>query len=181
MLDRLVALRQVCDFINLHTLIACAFDDVMEGDQDSVWLGIALRSGNLFVNHDTAHPGDLLHEAGHLVTIPKVLRTKACGDLNRLAVYIEENEIEVPDYTGNDRCATYWGFMAARAMGLDDFLPFEKGYREEGKALYLCCLAGIGTSMGSEFSVAAYYAGLIDSKGKDQPKIWDCLQVEQVV
>jgi hypothetical protein len=62
---------KVIDFIQRNTLIPCAIDNDIEGYHDlCFWDGIKTTNGTLTVNPDVAHPGDLLHEAGHLAILP---------------------------------------------------------------------------------------------------------------
>jgi hypothetical protein len=71
----------IVDFIQKNTLIPCNIDNDIEGYHDlCFWDGIKTTNGTLTVNPDVAHPGDLLHEAGHLAILPVAVRTSLSGD-----------------------------------------------------------------------------------------------------
>ncbi|MGG6263254.1 hypothetical protein ACQ4M3_39655 [Leptolyngbya sp. AN03gr2] len=176
------------NFIQQYTRIAVESDyKLPANDEFSMWAGIRLLQGRLTVNPTIAHAGDLLHEAGHLVTMPLELRCLATGELGtdedfNEAQYDQKAETFSDNpasfYRGDDDAATYWAFAACRKIGLPDQLPFEKGYPENEWMDYLfACRSGIGSSMGSRFSVQLFYAGLLKNKGDEFPFIWDILNL----
>lgn len=150
-----------------------------------MWEGIKLFEGELTVNPNIAHAGDLLHEAGHLVTMPLELRQVAIGELGLYeafneAVYNQKAELFSDNpaafHRSDDDAATYWAFAACRKLGLSEELPFEKGYADsEWRSYLLSCQMGIGTSLGGRFSVQLFYAGLLKQKGDEFPFTWDIL------
>ncbi|MCT7655492.1 hypothetical protein MBH78_14175 [Oceanimonas sp. NS1] len=97
---------------------------VHEGEVIAGFLpGIAIRGGGLVV--DTArlsHPGDLLHEAGHLAVIAPAQRLQADGD--------------VSSDGGEEMAAIAWSYAAAESLSLPlEVLFHEQGYR--GQAAWL--------------------------------------------
>lgn len=172
------------EFIQQHTAIPIHIDpNLPANDEFSMWAGIQLYKGSLTVNPNIAHTGDLLHEAGHLATMPLELRLLATGELGEYEDFNEAqfnlkaqtfSENPASFYRGDDDAATYWAFAACRKMSLPDRLPFEKGYDEYEWEDYLtACRLGIGTNMGSRFSVQLFYAGLLKNKGDEFPFKWD--------
>jgi hypothetical protein len=138
--------------------------------------GVGAESGVVLVNPLIANVGDFLHEAGHIATMPESLRPMANGDFCNEGIhlkcfqYAEENGLAA--CPGDDDAATYWAFCACRAAGLDDRIPFLRGYQEEGYELWQTCCLGVGFNMGSRFSVPFYYLRMIEKKGSDQPLKW---------
>jgi hypothetical protein len=84
--------------------------------------GIAVRRGGLVVDEPRlAHPGDLLHEAGHLAVADPDLR----AELD-----------DVGDDPAEEMAALAWSYAAARHLGLDAAVVFHAhGYRGGGAAL----------------------------------------------
>jgi hypothetical protein len=84
--------------------------------------GIAVRRGVIVVDEARlAHPGDLLHEAGHLAVADPDLRAKLD---------------DVGDDPGEEMAALAWSYAAALRLGIDPFVVFHPhGYRSGGAAL----------------------------------------------
>ena len=84
--------------------------------------GLGVRRGGLVVDAARlAHPGDLLHEAGHL----------AVCDPARLTTLDD-----VGDEPGEEMAALAWSYAAARHLGLDAAVVFHAdGYKGGGDAL----------------------------------------------
>jgi len=80
---------------------------------ESLLPGIAVREGALVVDQTRlTHPGDLLHEAGHLAVCDPALR----GNL-----------ADVSDDGGEEMAAIAWSYAAARHLGLDPSVVFHPG------------------------------------------------------
>ena len=89
---------------------------------DTFLPAMAIRDGALVVDlARLTHPGDLLHEAGHIaVTDPAARPT--LGDVT-------------PD-GGEEMAAIAWSYAAARAIGIDPRIVFhDHGYRDGGAHL----------------------------------------------
>ncbi|WP_338696496.1 hypothetical protein V5279_08815 [Bradyrhizobium sp. 26S5] len=84
--------------------------------------GLRISGGVIFVDEEKlAHPGDLLHEAGHLaVTDPSMRNTP---------------ELATPS-EGDEIAAIAWSYAAAKHLDIDPAIVFhEHGYRGSSKAL----------------------------------------------
>lgn len=91
--------------------------------------GILIDQGGLaFDRARLAHPGDLLHEAGHIAVTPPSQRAALSGNLNSS----QADEI----------AAQAWSYAAALHIGLDPAVVFHpSGYRDSSEAL-LAAFAG---------------------------------------
>jgi hypothetical protein len=102
---------------------------------DSFLPGVALDRGGLLVDERRlAHPGDLLHEAGHLAAAPAWARPSLSGT------------IDVPDLdTSNlEWAAIPWSYAAALAIGIDPTVVFHGGgYRGHSPGLLATFAAGV--------------------------------------
>jgi hypothetical protein len=81
-----------------------------------------------------AHPGDLLHEAGHIAMTPAALRVQLSGT------------IDVPglDMTQLEYAAVAWSYAAAVAAGVDPSEVFHAdGYRGQSAGLLATFAAGV--------------------------------------
>ena len=92
-------------------------------DEPTFLPGVALRQGVIVYDPGRLlHPGDLLHEAGHIAVTEPGGRGALNGDAE--------------DDPGEEMAAIAWSFAAARALGLDPRLVFhDHGYRGEGAAI----------------------------------------------
>lgn len=121
---------------------------------DGVWLD----KGTLFV-HSSAHPGNILHEAGHLATVPRRLFPfleprdfigKAMQQAITECLDLPECQME-PDHPlvhailqMSDPEATAWSYAAAVELGVDPTSPFmrpelpanQQPYDGEGEMIY---------------------------------------------
>ena len=77
--------------------------------------GLAIRDGVIFVDEARlAHPGDMLHEAGHLAVIEPAVRHLP----------------ELVSTDGDEIAAQAWSWAAIRHLGLDPAIVFHAdGYR----------------------------------------------------
>jgi hypothetical protein len=92
-------------------------------DEPTVLPGMVVRSGGLVIDEaHLLHPGDLLHEAGHLAVLPRADRARADGGLSRDG--------------GNEMAAIAWSYAAALHIGLAPEVVFHAdGYRDGSDAL----------------------------------------------
>jgi hypothetical protein len=95
--------------------------------------GIWLEDGELIYDPCEAHPGDMLHEAGHLAVLPADARLAAQGDAD-----------EVSGFHDNDSEAIAWSYAAALACGVDPWLVFESGFtsREDAEEAFRLLRSG---------------------------------------
>lgn len=166
-------IEQCIQFIQEKTLIPCSIDrSIQKGHPCAMWNGIALIQGSLYVNPDIAHAGDLLHEAGHVVTVPLVLRKFVTGELGSDLSLMEKfyelgAKFDPPRSFTCDDTATYWGICALQSMGLGIRKMFENGYttefRGEERDREIEDYVLISSQSRSRFSVSAHYCGLLDS------------------
>jgi hypothetical protein len=92
--------------------------------------GITVINGTLFIDEKRLiHPGDILHEAGHLAVVPAAIRMKLCQDFG-------------PD-PGQEMMAIAWSYAAAVHLGLDQAVVFHQdGYRGESEGIIRNFAAG---------------------------------------
>ena len=113
------ALPVIVDFIRSLGI------EVRTGSLDSPGFlpGILIRDGALVYDPEVAfHPGDLLHEAGHLALLEPVKRQRASGDLVQ----------QFPEEEGSELAVILWTFLACRHLDLSPAVVFhEEGYRGE--------------------------------------------------
>jgi hypothetical protein len=85
--------------------------------------GIQIRHGGIVYDAEQLrHPGDLLHEAGHLAIVPPE---------KRAAMHIDAGKSAAEEMT-----AIAWSYAAAMHLGLEAAIVFhEDGYRGGGAAL----------------------------------------------
>jgi hypothetical protein len=83
--------------------------------------GLAIRDGVIFVDEARlAHPGDMLHEAGHLAVIDASVRHLP----------------ELVSTDGDEIAAQAWSYAAIRHLGLDPAIVFhDGGYRGGAETL----------------------------------------------
>lgn len=113
---------------------------VEAGDAAAGFLpGILVAEGELLVDEGRlTHPGDLLHEAGHIAVAPPELRPRLGG------------AISIPglDMTALEHAAVPWSYAAALAIGIDPAEVFHSGgYR--GRSAGLLRTYGFGVYPGA--------------------------------
>lgn len=100
--------------------------------------GIELRGGRVRVDPDRLlHPGDLLHEAGHLAVLPPHLRVSfGDGDDEGPAAPAEMGKLEIQ--------AIAWSYAALVHLGLDPAVLFhDGGYRGHSPGLLRSFALGV--------------------------------------
>jgi hypothetical protein len=85
--------------------------------------GLKLRSGTLIVDEEKLlYPGDILHEAGHLATMPPEVRATMNDNL-------ESNDL----HNGGEMMAIAWSYAASMHLKLDPYIVFHnEGYKGGG-------------------------------------------------
>ena len=108
--------EMIVDFLR-SVEIPCAYGRV----EASVVPGVSIAAGGLAIDIERLeHPGDLLHEAGHLAMVPPERRPT-----------IEQADLEANQ--GDEIGAELWSFLAATALGLPPELVFhDDGYQGSG-------------------------------------------------
>jgi hypothetical protein len=129
--------------------------------------GIAVESGQLVIDHKKlAHPGDLLHEAGHLAIMPPSARPALDGDLMSDG--------------GEEMAAIAWSYAAAVHLGLDPSVVFhEEGYKGGAASLIenFESGAGMGVPLLEWFGTTRYQRD--DLAGPKYPKMHQWLRTEE--
>jgi len=82
--------------------------------------GILIHNGELQIDADKLrHPGDLLHEAGHIAITPKANRINLSGDVHQCG-----------HGGGEEMAAIAWSWMALKKIGLEPEVLFHsEGYK----------------------------------------------------
>ena len=98
--------------------------------------GIHIVAGELVVDEARlTYPGDLLHEAGHVVVRPKDARESIHGD--------------VGGHGGEEMAAMAWSYAASVQLGIDPAIVFHSGGYKGGSNMVLDCFAaGVEPLMG---------------------------------
>lgn len=129
--------EKVCSFLRSIGLTVNRFPHEVD---NGFIARIKVVDGRLNVYKDV-FPGDILHEAGHLCTMPSRFRPLAKGSLmeafKAMSAYMDENfgglltYPEDPVYRGALQCsdpeATAWQYAAAQHIGLPDDWLFPRG------------------------------------------------------
>lgn len=103
--------------------------------------GIRIEAGGLVVDVENVFPGDVLHEAGHLATIPEAFRPEANGTLGavsrNMTRYLDAHPEGLACWPEDPLCrailqcgdteATAWQYAAAQHIGLPDAWLFPPG------------------------------------------------------
>lgn len=96
------------------------FDSINE---ETVLPGLKIRAGTLVVDMDRLlYPGDILHEAGHLATLPAVVRSSMNDRL-------EANDL----HQSGEIMAFAWSYAASLHLNIDPHIVFHgNGYQGNG-------------------------------------------------
>lgn len=146
-----------------------------------VWI----KNGIVYYDKWT-HPGNLLHDLGHIAITPGWLRPHLSGDLAweqspKLIDLVEsicDSGAEIGStksqnwfslINGDEQAAIAWSFVAAQAAGVDDFLPFEVGFDNHesstGEELYESLSISAASNGCYHAGIASlYHAGMLKSK-----------------
>lgn len=95
------------------------------GDVQNVFLpGLRIENGTIIIDSEKEfYPGDLLHEAGHIATVP-------AADRHLLS---NENIATRKDYAAEEMMSIAWSYAACCHLQLDPFVVFhDKGYKNGG-------------------------------------------------
>jgi hypothetical protein len=167
------------DFIHSHTQVVCHIDNTVDSeDVFAMWPGISLRQGVIHLNPNITHLGDFLHEVGHIITVPKMLRNHMSGDLesndayqaavfNYFSADLSQHQYHISD----DDAATFWAYKACQTLEFDTRLPFERGYNGDGLLYHRLLKTALESHQTNRFIKNAMYAGISNQSGTI--KTWD--------
>ncbi|MBY0572699.1 MAG: hypothetical protein K2P84_03370 [Undibacterium sp.] len=100
--------------------------EVKEGpvESDTFLPGLEINRGVLIYDRNTLlHPGDILHEAGHIAVTVASQRSLLLGNVMD----------EQPDKAGEEMAAMLWSYAACIELGIAPEIVFHKdGYKGEG-------------------------------------------------
>ena len=124
--------------------IPVTIEPVAEG---SFLPGVTVRYGTLVFDPDNLpHPGDLLHEAGHIAVTDPDVRGKIA---------------EVSENGGEEMAAITWSYAAALELGIDPAVVFHpEGYRGDSKTI----LGNFGKGQYFGVSLLDYYGMTAEAK-----------------
>ncbi|QHS59398.1 hypothetical protein [Chitinophaga agri] len=89
--------------------------------EESFLPGLLIENGNIVIDKDSLqHPGDILHEAGHIAVVPSVDRPRLTA----------ETIIKRKDREAEEVMAIAWSYAACMHLGIDPAYVFHiDGYR----------------------------------------------------
>ena len=108
-------------------LISIGIDVIRRPATDSPFLpGLELENGKIIIDPDKLlYPGDILHEAGHLATMPRDVREATSG-------WLPDNDAN----RGGEIMALAWSYAAALHLGIDPAIVFHPaGYKGESETI----------------------------------------------
>lgn len=102
---------------------------------DSFLPGLVIRNGGIVFDEEKLQwPGDLLHEAGHIATMPAAMRSMINDSLDELPEVLHAGEIE----------ATAWAYAAALHLDIPPSILFhEGGYHGKSSGLIMTYDLGV--------------------------------------
>lgn len=151
--SNIVTLNRVATWLNSIGLVT---KPGKRSDQ-SFMRGIWFDCGCIVYDPDEAHPGDLLHEAGHLAIVPARFRHFVKGEIEEsLASHYDDylkSTVDCEDATlqaiiqSGDAEAIAWSYAASLACCVDPWLCFVNGFDGEAESVFqaikLGCHPGI--------------------------------------
>jgi hypothetical protein len=95
--------------------------------EDTFLPGISIENGGIIIDlKRLKHPGDLLHEAGHIACVPIADRA------GLTAISIGQRE----HHAAEEMMAIAWSFAACKYLDIDPYFVFhEEGYQGGGKEI----------------------------------------------
>lgn len=89
--------------------------------------GILIEAGSLIIDREQLqYPGDVLHEAGHIASVPGSERATLNGD----------SIAARPDRGAEEMMAIAWSFAACKHLGIDPYFVFhDEGYKGGGREM----------------------------------------------
>lgn len=163
----------------------------LEINFDSFLPNVWITQGIVYYNSLT-HPGDLLHELGHVAVTPSWLRSDLKGNLDweenpelwqvvsQKIDNLSESEWNFVVH-GDEQAAIAWSFAAAQAADVDDFLPFETGFEDggvfAGEALHESLVISSLTGRCCHPGIACLFHGKILDNKKAFPNLNKWIQI----
>jgi len=140
-------------------------------------VGIWIEDGGLIYDPAEAHPGNLLHDAGHLAIIPSIIRPLAKGDIiasieQPIEAYLDshqdafeklpEDPIARACLQCGDAEAIAWAYAAAIAARVDPWLTCEQGFSNRNDAEHIYRGLQVGAHLGVNGLRAAGFIERVD-------------------
>lgn len=109
---------QCIDFLNNIVGIETSFRKI---GNKSFLPGLLINKGTIIIDIDAlTHPGDILHEAGHIAIVPAIERLNLS----------EKDIVKRKNREGEEIMAIAWSYAACMHLSIDPFFVFhEAGYR----------------------------------------------------
>jgi hypothetical protein len=173
-----ISLLKVLEFLSSIGITCTDTTFTTEMHEQAFFYGIATVNGNILVDFDRALSGealigDLLHEAGHIATIPSrfrpYLNQRDIDDINWLLEDLPEDIIPTDDelnallYCGDDLAAQGWSYAAAVHLGIRPSIVFND-MAIDAEEMYESIKLTHGHSMGCQIGVPLYYLDMCESK-----------------
>jgi hypothetical protein len=157
-----------------------------------VWI----KNGIVYYDKWT-HPGNLLHDLGHIAVTPSWLRLHLSGNLDwsqspelielvnsKCDAGAEKGSSKLQNENalihGDEQAAIAWSFVAAQAADVDDFLPFEIGFDNPksttGEELHKSLSISSLTNGVYHAGIASLYHGGMLKNKTDFPKLTKWVQ-----
>lgn len=134
--------------------------------EDSFLPGLLIEDGNIVIDKDALqHPGDILHEAGHIAVVPSAERSRLTA----------EKIIKRKDREAEEVMAIAWSYAACMHLGIDPAFVFHlEGYRGGSKDIMESCGKNeyIGTFMLQSVGMATAGKKKGDSVSTPRIKKW---------
>jgi hypothetical protein len=101
--------------------------------------GVWLDGDLIVVDVNEVHPGDLLHEAGHLAVLPSLIRGDVMpGDVEKVLEEVSLKDMGQRDkkalFNAGDQAAISWAYAAAIDANVDPWMTCEKGFSGDAGA-----------------------------------------------
>jgi hypothetical protein len=96
-------------------------------NEDTFLPGILIDCGSIFIDpQQLKYPGDILHEAGHIASVP------AADRVSLTAISIGQRE----HHAAEEMMAIAWSFAACKYLDIDPYFVFhDEGYKGGGKQI----------------------------------------------
>ena len=120
-IDQAVLLKTIVDFISDKGIVV--EEAGIEGE--SFFPGIRISGGRLLIDRrKIIHPGDLLHEAGHIAVVPAAERSSLHDNITH----------ERPGSKGEEMIVMLWTWAACKELNLAPTVVFHgEGYKGESQ------------------------------------------------
>lgn len=187
MLINLIELNKTIDFIKglgieveFYPLL---FNEYKRYGYDTFLDSVLIKDGKLLLNpDDKLRIDNILHEAGHIATVPIKYRPflNYCLNFEQIIknavdyLYLTRDEvIEELMYSMDDLSAQGWSYFACVELGFDPHVVFRYSFEKDG-GLYFAeeIEAGFNSSLGCLVTTSLYYNGMLEAKNSRKLKNW---------